>query len=179
MDDQIQRIKYKILDKSLEMNGCLSVLEVEHFESTYGITLPESYRRFILEVGNGGAGPSIHGVSRLGEAPDYLNPEYQQFHNKRVQTSLSKLQQPFPFQEIWVWEDEDWAEEELRKEKEKLELGNLLIGDSGCAMYWHLIISGSETSNIWEFTDVGIVPMNQNFLCWYEDWLDQKGYWAD
>src|SRR4051794_1827337 len=40
--------------------------QLEAFEKRWSITLPADYREFLLEVGNGGAGP-FYGIFRLGE----------------------------------------------------------------------------------------------------------------
>jgi SMI1 / KNR4 family (SUKH-1) len=54
MEDRLLRIKRKIAAAGKVLNPPLSEQEVLAFEHKYCITLPEGYRRFLLEVGNGG-----------------------------------------------------------------------------------------------------------------------------
>ena len=44
---------------------CLTDNDLQSIEAHYGITLPDDYRRFLLEIGNGGAGPG-YGLQRFG-----------------------------------------------------------------------------------------------------------------
>jgi hypothetical protein len=48
------------------LNPPLPAAEVEAFERKHSITLPDDYKYFLTQVGNGGAGP-FHGVLPLGE----------------------------------------------------------------------------------------------------------------
>jgi hypothetical protein len=47
-------------------NPCLSEREIIEFETTHGLSLPADYRNFLMNVGNGGAGPA-YGLFKLGE----------------------------------------------------------------------------------------------------------------
>ena len=52
-----------------ELNPAVRKSIVTNFESKYRIELPEDYRRFITELGNGGAGP-YYGVFKFREMED-------------------------------------------------------------------------------------------------------------
>jgi hypothetical protein len=49
-----------------QLNEPLSETVVAKFEKQHSIVLPDDYRRYLTEMGNGGAGPA-YGVFRLGE----------------------------------------------------------------------------------------------------------------
>src|SRR5262249_51935327 len=59
---------------------CLSEKEIQEWEATYGVTLPEEYRLFLREVGDGGMQPGsycdfvIHPLARLRGGPDAATP---------------------------------------------------------------------------------------------------------
>jgi hypothetical protein len=44
------------------MNPCLKEAEISAFEKRYHIELPQDYRLFLMEVGNGGKGPPYYGL---------------------------------------------------------------------------------------------------------------------
>ena len=47
-------------------NPPLSVESVREFEAQHRVTLPQEYKGFLIQVGNGGAGPA-YGLFKLGE----------------------------------------------------------------------------------------------------------------
>jgi hypothetical protein len=50
-------------------NGLFSDAEASAFECRHGISLPEGYRRLLLEIGNGGNGPPFYLLGPLGRGP--------------------------------------------------------------------------------------------------------------
>ena len=68
MEEQLERIKQKITIGGLSLGPVLPEREVAAFENRHSVTLPDGYRRFLREVGNGGDGPPYYGLARLGEA---------------------------------------------------------------------------------------------------------------
>src|SRR5262245_20729612 len=73
--------------------GRLYEHEVKSFEKTYNIHLPPDYREFILQIGNGGAGP-FYGLESLADGL------YEDLHYKR-KNDLINPSLEFPFTEAW------------------------------------------------------------------------------
>src|SRR5262245_24909097 len=69
---------------------------VQQFELQHRITLPADYRGFLIQVGNGGAGPS-YGFFKLGEMDDGFGFKTWQENDGFV----GILSRPFPHTERW------------------------------------------------------------------------------
>ena len=79
----------------MSYNPCLSEEEIATFEHRHCITLPDDYRIFISEIGNGGFGPG-HGLLPLDKAiVDF---------KLRDKPNIS-LNKEFPYQDKW---NEEW-----------------------------------------------------------------------
>ena len=89
---------------------------------------------------------------------------------------LPRVTAPFPFTRTWVWEDGDTSTE---GNQEQVEYGSICLGNDGCGMYWHLVVTGPERGNVWLLAGEGIQPTTpkRDFLRWYEDWLDGTTDW--
>ena len=162
--------------------GEAAVLAVE---LAHGIRLPEDYRRFLIEVGDGGPGPS-YGLYSLAEAIAERGD------------GVWSLADPFePPASCRDWVD-------LRAP------GILPVQYEGCSYYAGLVITGPDRGTMWSYVevepgwvpfvadlidehgapyqlrgsemadyrawyDVMLAPQNRgrrrSFLDWYEDWL--------
>lgn len=165
MDDHLQRIIDKVQSRSIAVYSPLSEHDVQAFEREHGVRLPEGYRSFLIHVGNGGRGPDE--LFKLGQYPGDVvpKPEY---------VDLRDLHKPFPFTEMKVWEGR-CSYEEYAEDLSRLHYGNLCLSCGGCAQHYHLIVTGPERGNVWDFAwDCGIGPAEPEpeFLAWYEAWLD-------
>jgi hypothetical protein len=124
-------------------NACLSLQQVEAFESSHGIVLPTPYRRFLTELGNGGAGP-YYGILPL-------------------ELNLPELHQPFPFKEPYLVEEED--DEDSNMEVWEGEIpGSITIAEYGCGTYFLLIVQGELAGEIWVDArdETGIFPVSNH-----------------
>ncbi|WP_220498494.1 SMI1/KNR4 family protein [Rhodopirellula sp. JC639] len=171
-----------------KLNARVDGSVVTQFEAKHDIKLPEDYRRFVTEIGNGGAGP-FYGVFKLGEMDN-------NFSHKRWKEDdgfIGVLAKPFPHTKAWndlptypeEQDDEDAYEAELEAfdevywNSENVD-GAIPICHQGCAYRNWLIVTGPEAGNVWEDLRVdhkGLIPVNSNgghrvrFLEWYTDWL--------
>ena len=161
--DSLARIQTKMAGKRLTLNPPSPLEDIELWESTYGVRLPEEYRQFILQIGNGGDGPPSYGLLDSGTLPSGFG--------RSAGEDLKNLAKPFPFTEPWIWENDEHVDE---KKKDQTDYGRLILGDEGCGRYWALIVTGPSRGKMWDITDVGIQPCDppKNFLEWYESWLD-------
>ena len=168
MSEIIARIRRKISARGLSLNPVASEAEVRAFETRHAITLPAEYRLFITTLGNGGRGPADYGLLSLGAVARDLSPE-----ERRHWTELPDIGKPFPFTRHWVWEEGALSSEGTA---EQVSHGSIMLGTDGCAMYWHLIVTGPDRGIPWQLCGEGIQPVcpKRSFTQWYEDWLDGK-----
>ncbi len=200
-----------ILDATFEVFGseshqyqfkpCLSNKDIQAFESRYNITLPSEYRNFLLEVGNGGAGPG-YGLSGLSgiKSEDVIS-------EKLYQENYEILSKPFPLTEAWndldliVTNNTGSVTNNDAYFDDKFIQGTLTITNYGCGIYAMLVITGEQSGKIWiddRTNDNGIYPASLNFCHafhdtipddfhpdsdqeqplsfydWYEDWLNRS-----
>ncbi len=172
------------------LNAPIPSEEVTAFETKHGVRLPSDYRQFLIEVGNGGAGPH-YGLFPLGTMMDMRSLVRWQENDGAV----GDLSEPFPHSEPWNDLSDEPTEEDERDDQlyqEKVDKfynryfasrymnGAIPISDLGCALSHWLVVSGSEVGNVWcdyrgDYT--GILPLSVGkqsritFSQWYLDWL--------
>jgi hypothetical protein len=154
LDTRLATIRTKIAARDLRMNSPASAAEVAEFEREAGIALPAGYRRFLLEVANGGSGPG------------HLRPL-----EVAAQDSPEQLDEEFPFVGTWEWE----ADRSMNPQSIGWSGGGLLsLVDCGCGEFWCLVLAGPARGEMWSTCGDGISPCEppRDFLSWYEYWLD-------
>lgn len=200
--EQLQRLdrKYKIFGATshkYQLNPTLSEAQVKEVETHYKMKLPEDYRRFLIEVGNGGAGPA-YGVFKLGEEDD--NYDFCSWDEGGLIGDLSK---PFRHKHAWNLPASFWQQEPSDAGVEEFDKlwdawqnrvdetyynptvmnGAIPICHLGCALRHWLVICGAQAGSIWvdDRTDKkGIAPLllakgeQASFATWYEAWLDES-----
>jgi hypothetical protein len=157
---------------------------VRDFEARLAITLPGAYRRFLLEVSDGGqgydgaaAGP-FYGINGLGgSAP---TPQ-----GDGLATVVAKpfILSPGMTQADWetliaTFGLDDDLDDALYDEAMGTLFGGLLpLGTQGCSLYHGLVVNGPYTGRVVNFDmDLSAPPVfafEPDFLTWYERWLDE------
>ncbi|MFI0453577.1 SMI1/KNR4 family protein [Actinomadura sp. 6N118] len=141
------------------LNPPLPEADLVSFETRHGVRLPSEYREFLLQVGNGGAGP-YYGLFPLDDYPplEALPSEHTDF-----------LSTPFPHTQAWNPPyDAPGYEDDVHV------IGSLPIVHEGCGYIVRLVVSGPERGKLWEdgrCSDMGIRPFNSGFQRWYRTWL--------
>ena len=175
------------------LNPPLKAAELHDFETSRAVILPDAYRSFLLECGNGGAGP-YYGIFPLGHWDGAGGPLEAWAEGDGVAGVLSR---PFPHDQAWNLPEERFslpavfrcAEEEkiwyqsLEDDTWKSSLvdGAMPICHQGCATRNYLVITGAERGNVWvddRANQNGIYPETAessgrvSFLDWYWSWLE-------
>src|SRR5262245_5439146 len=169
------------------LNPPLTEPQVAEFEAAHRIRLPDEYRRFLIEVGNGGAGP-YYGLFRLGERM-HLRDLRPWTENDGV---VGVPAEPFPHSGPWndltgEPPEEDEGDESYDARMEAFEEqyfsprhmdGAIPIADLGCALGHWLVVTGPEAGHVWcdhRSEGGGIFPLaaaereRVTFLQWYSD----------
>jgi hypothetical protein len=200
--EQISRIKNKLnlakkVDKDLKVFGASShkyvigkpITEgkIREFEKEYNVSLPSCYWSFLTEIGNGGksydnsaAGP-FYGIYPFGKNIDELMESPKPYLSQPVNI-FPNMSDEF-WAELTKWVDDNNDElsgEEYDKIYDK-EIGNIYsgilpIGSQGCSYIHALILNGDNLGKVVNL-DIGrskpIFTHENNFLDWYERWLDE------
>lgn len=187
--EKLQRLR--MLDVSLVQFGAishryklgepLSEEKLQKYEGRYRVVLPYEYRRFLTEVGHGGAGPFYGLFSFDGHDPEFLN------------LFGGDLSRPFPWTSSF--DPNEWVRGQSLGDLEGVEWdeygkyagmylpGALYLCHCGCAIRNFLIVCGPCVGEVWrddQASEKGIFPEvdahgnRLGFLDWYEHWLDSS-----
>ena len=162
-DIVLTRIKEEILLQKIQMRPVLSEEQISAFEQTHQIVLPEGYRRFLLEVGDGCDMFGGYDFLPLG-----------------AERAAEHYAEPFPFTEHVVEGDEPLPDVFW----EQVQQGTLELIDIGCGETFQLIVTGPCRGEVWSLCEMGTQPccQRQDFLGWFERWLtdgDRVDYYAE
>jgi hypothetical protein len=130
----------------------LSLAEVQDFEQQYQVKLPDDYRAFICQIGNGGAGP-YYGLLPLVQGAGIL-------------------ERPYPWTEPIQLDDEQELDAWLDEYP-----GIIQLSHHGCGYYDFLVVHGEAVGTVWsDWTAAGgaLEPCASSFLEWYTNWVDTK-----
>ncbi|WP_198042118.1 SMI1/KNR4 family protein [Kitasatospora azatica] len=181
---------------AFQLEPPLSEAEVAAAEDELGVSLPATYRTFLLEVGAGGAGP-YYGIFPLrhdGRGWHWID-------DSGIRSDNALLGQAFPS----ATERARWAEElDAREPVEEdfpndqsylaafrswdaewetlhaaMTAGAIRLNHHGCGYYTWLVVTGPERGSLWidlRAADGPIKPLSAgpnrvDFRDWYLDWL--------
>jgi hypothetical protein len=139
--------------------------EVGTLERRHRLSLPDEYRAFITQIGDGGAGPD-YGLFSLAAG---------------LRESASTLHRPFPFSTATaqgVIAARRGGEQYAGVVPAETVGGALAICHSGCAIFYYLVVNGEQRGTVWNgredwFPCSSRQGRQWTFLDWYEDWLDR------
>ena len=172
---------FGVKEQEVSYNPCLSEEDIKEFEHKHCITLPDDYRTFISEIGNGGFGPG-YGLLPLDKAiVDF---------KLRDKPNIS-LNEKFPYQDSWNEEwitsfnwDEGYPETEIVDAYISTShiAGSLQISHFGHGCTFLLVVNGNEKGHIWfdgRADYSGLVPKLKDgqrisFIEWYITFLDME-----
>jgi hypothetical protein len=175
---------------SYQLHRPLTVEAVLAFEGDLEIALPEDYRQFLTEIGNGRAGP-YYGVFGLGEMDAGWSYKFW-----KEMVDVGDVSRPFPH--TGPWNDltgQPDCERDGTEESDRLWdaferhyynpanfNGAIPICHVGCAYRQWLVVTGAEAGHVWcdDIADYGgLYPLSEKgftrvtFCQWYRNWLDE------
>jgi len=157
-----------------EFNPTLTEDYILKFEENHKIHLPNDYKAFLKEVGNGGAGPH-YGMYKL---ENYYQPRFYDGSDANY-VGDNFLQTPFPYTKSNPFIEDDIDEvisgEEYAKEFIKNISGAITLAHQGCGYFDMLIVSGEEKGKVWvdaTVSDYGMYCAFNSFTEWYLNWIN-------
>lgn len=133
------RLGWPLSERSL-LSDPLDPAFVEEFERFHQITLPQEYRSFLLQVGDGGDGPGL-AMRPLGAPFDDSLPWQEGEIASGPDEPNRLLAEPFAHVEA--------VELEPAEATPETTAGGLYLFDHGCALWDLLIVTGGAAGQIW------------------------------
>ena len=130
------------------------------FEKKHQVTLPEDFRDYLLQIGNGGLGPD-YGIYPIQSTQSFKGIN-QSWVDPKAYNAMGEDDFGTPFGQTLI------------KASRK---GILYIGDRGGGFSTFLVITGPNSGEVWydkTVTDEGFALAADDFLSWYEDWVDRS-----
>ena len=139
-----------------QWNPPASLKEIEKFEKETGISLPDGYRNFLLQAGNGGAGP-FYGLFSLKQVKGWLSWQVEPGETPYLAPGTD----PDSLKDLGD-RDHDWRR------------GCIPIESQGDTYFTYLLVAGPDRGRVvyieyersWIF-----FPREPDFLSWYIRWL--------
>ena len=139
-----------------QWNPPASLKEIEEFEQETGISLPDGYRNFLLQAGNGGAGP-FYGLFSLEQVKGWLSWQVEPGETPYLAPGTD----PDSLKDLGD-RDHDWRR------------GCIPIESQGDTYFTYLLVAGPDRGRVvyieyersWIF-----FPREPDFLSWYIRWL--------
>ena len=139
-----------------QWNPPASLKEIEAFERETGISLPNGYRNFLLQAGNGGAGP-FYGLFSLEQVKGWLSWQVEPGETPYLALGTD----PDSLKDLGD-RDHDWRR------------GCIPIESQGDTYFTYLLVAGPDRGRVvyieyersWIF-----FPREPDFLSWYIRWL--------
>jgi hypothetical protein len=166
IESAIRRIRnenpdeYSAYQHRYTLNPTLSENEIREYENYFQIKLPDEYRKYLKEIGNGGT----HGILPLEKTLQRRFP--------KEKPPMEYLKSEFQFEESISGKDLEkmgyFKLTEMEMEKYWIEntKGTIDIRDEKCGAFGLLVISGNQRGKIWHdamYADMGIYTQNLTF----------------
>ncbi len=167
-----------------ELGAALAEDRLAAFEREHGVSLPASYRAFLRHFGDGGAGP-YYGLVPLeplerGELPQnavevHLDGELvgrSATGPREVPSVVSSTGRPFPLTGSWSPEEGALPVAPGASPYD----GCVRLAEQGCGYFDFLVVKGPRAGEVWSDYTAGDGPITKahdDFLEWYEAWLDR------
>lgn len=147
-------------------NRCIEADQLNLYEEKMGINLPEEYKFFLKNIGNGGAGP-FYGIFPLEKSANSIRPG--------SLLRVSPLSPNISDSELDYLVD---LHQEDKDEEFSIFDGILRIGNQGCGTCTYLVLSGEFSGRVinldeFEFTRP-IFDKSNGFFEWYFDWINRN-----
>ena len=134
-----------------QWNPPASLKEIEEFEQGTGIVLPDGYRDFLLQAGNGGAGP-FYGLFSLAQVKGWLGWQVEPGETPYLSPGINLESLEYLFDNDYNWRR-----------------GCIPIGSQGDTYFTYLLVTGPDRGRVvyveyegsWVF-----FPREPDFLSW-------------
>lgn len=151
------------------LNPPLSPARLAEFERARGARLPEEYRRFLLEVGDGDTANGLYSLDQAYEESQGAWGDHESQPDFLAKPSHFRPD----FTCTWEW----WASFECPDDRMDQLQGTLPIQEGGCSDFYLIVVTGADAGAIYSADwDENALParVGADFLSWLERNIDAR-----